>query len=183
MQTSMRVAIAGAAMVALASCAGRQVKTDYDPDVGFFKYHTFALVPKPANVNQQLLDQRVRNAVEAKLESKGLNEVDRGSADLLVGYGVIDRRRTEVEETGYGGPWWRYRWGVPWPATIDETVRTYTDGTVVVHLMDAKTHQVIWQGRSPDAIDLPAKNPRKSEHQVNVAVSKILDRFPPKSHV
>ncbi|HEY7635998.1 MAG TPA: DUF4136 domain-containing protein [Gemmatimonadales bacterium] len=182
MHTRMRVAIAAAAMVALASCAGQQVKTDYNPDVGFFRYHTFALVPKPANVSRQLLDERVRRAVENKLQSKGLNEVDRSSADLLVGYGVVDRKHTEVEETGYSGPWWHWRWGVPWPAGVDETVRTYDDGTVVVHLMDAKTHQVIWQGRSPDAIDLPVKNPGKSERQVDVAVSKILDRFPPKSH-
>ena len=182
MQTSMRIATAGAVMAALASCAGQQVKTDYDPEVGFSQYHTFAMVTRPDNVSQQLLDNRVQGAVEARLEAKGLREVDRGQADLLVGYGVIDRTHVEVEQPGWGwGPWWLWRWGVPWPYTINQTVYTYTDGTVVVHLMDARTHRVIWQAQTPDAIDLPVGNPAKSEHQVDVAVSKLFSRFPPRT--
>jgi hypothetical protein len=183
MQAGIRIATLGAAIVALASCAGQQVKTDYNPEVGFSRYRTFTMVTRPDNVSHQLLDDRVERAVESRLEAKRLREVDRSDADLLVGYGIVNRTHTEVEQTGWGwGPWWHWRWGVPWPATIQQTAYTYTDGTVVVHLVDAKTHRVVWQGQTPDAIDLPVGNPRKSERQVDVAVSKLLAHFPPKAH-
>jgi hypothetical protein len=59
-------------------------------------YHTFALVSPPDVAAQQLLDQRVRNAVQAQLTGKGLIETDRQTADLYVGYGMVDRTHNVV---------------------------------------------------------------------------------------
>jgi Domain of unknown function (DUF4136) len=174
-------------LVAAVGCAGQQVATDYAPSVAFSQYKTFALVSRPDSAAHQLLDDRVANAVEAQMEAKGLKETDRTAADLYVGYGLVDRTHKEVYTTGtgwgWGGGWgWRaYRWGVAWPADLRSDVYKYTDGTVVIMMVDAKTKRVIWEGQEADAIALPVNNPAKATKSIDEAVTKILAKYPSQS--
>lgn len=174
-------------LVTVVGCAGQQVSTDYSPSVALSGYHTFAIVSRPDSATHQLLDDRVRSAIEAQLPAKGLAKTDRESADLYVGYGVVDRTHKEVYTTGtgwgWGGGWgWRsYRWGVAWPVDFRSNVEKYTDGTVVITMVDAKTKHVIWQGQAADVISLPVNNPAKATHSIDEAVAKILAKYPSKS--
>jgi Domain of unknown function (DUF4136) len=177
----------GLGLILAAGCAGQQVSTDYSPSTGFSQFRTFALVAPPDTAGQQLLDQRVRNAVQAQLDSKGLTAADRQHADLFVGYGMVDKTHKEVytyrDGWGWGGGWgWRYwRWGVAWPMTVQRRVETYTDGTVVVNLIDAKTKQVVWEGEVGDAVNLPVTNPVRATQQIDAAVAKLFTKYPPQS--
>jgi uncharacterized protein DUF4136 len=177
----------GIGLVVLAGCAGNQVSTDYSPAAGFSQYRTFSMVSRPDSVSHQLIDDRVRNSVEARLEGKGLKETDRSSADLFVGYGVVDRTHKEIYTTGpgwgWGGGWgWRsYRWGMAWPTDLRRSVETYTDGTVMICLVDAKTHRLVWQGQADDALSLPVNDPAKATRSIDEAVASILAKYPPSS--
>ena len=177
----------GMCLMVLAGCAGQQVSTDYSPVNGFSQYRSFSMVSRPDSVSHQLIDDRVRNSVEARLEAKGLKETDRSSADLFVGYGVVDRTHKEVYTTGpgwgWGGGWgWRsYRWGVAWPTDLRRSVETYTDGTVLITMVDAKTHRLVWQGQADDALSLPVNNPSKATRSIDEAVASILAKYPPPS--
>jgi hypothetical protein len=177
----------GLGLILAAGCAGQQVSTDYSPSTGFSQFRTFALVAPPDTAGQQLLDQRVRNAVQAQLDSKGLTAADRQHADLFVGYGMVDKTHKEVytyrDGWGWGGGWgWRYwRWGVAWPMTVQRRVETYTDGTVVVNLIDAKTKQVVWEGEVGDVVNLPVTNPVRATQQIDAAVAKLFTKYPPQS--
>jgi hypothetical protein len=183
----MRQIAMGMGLLLAAGCAGQRVSTDYSPATSFSQYRTFALVAAPDTSTQQLLDQRVRNAVLAQLDAKGLTPADRENADLYVGYGVVDKTHKQVYTTrdswGWGGGWgWRYyRWGVAWPMTVQRNVETYTDGTVVVNLIDAKTKQVVWQGEIADVVNLPVANPVKATQQIDAAVAKLFAKYPPRS--
>jgi N-acyl-D-aspartate/D-glutamate deacylase len=78
MQTRMRQIALGIGLILAAGCAGQQVTTDYSPATSFSQFKTFALVSAPdTTAAQQLLDQRVRNAVQAQLTTKGLALADR----------------------------------------------------------------------------------------------------------
>jgi N-acyl-D-aspartate/D-glutamate deacylase len=78
MQTRMRQIALGMGLILAAGCAGQQVTTDYSPATSFSQFKTFALVSSPDTAAaQQLLDQRVRNAVQAQLTTKGLALADR----------------------------------------------------------------------------------------------------------
>ena len=166
-------------------CAGYQVSTDFSPAVSFSQFHTFALVMPPDTAARQLLDQRVRNAVQTQLDAKGLVLGDREHADLFVGYGMVDKTHTEIygyqDGWGWGGGWgWRYyRWGVAWP--MSSQVETYTNGTVVVNMIDAKTRQVVWQGEVADVVSLPVKDPLRATRQIDAAVAKLFEKYPPQS--
>jgi hypothetical protein len=187
MQTRMRQVAMGMGLILAAGCAGQQVSTDYSPSTSFSQYRTFALVMPPDTGAQQLLDQRVRNAVQAQLDAKGLTVADRQNADLYVGYGMVDKTHTNVytyrDGWGWGGGWgWRsYRWGVAWPMTVQRQIETYTDGTVVVNLVDAKTKQVIWEGEVADVVNLPVENPVRATQQIDDAVAKLFAKYPPRA--
>jgi uncharacterized protein DUF4136 len=186
MQTRMRHIALGMGLLLAAACAGQHVTTDYSPAASFSQFRTFALVMPPDTGAQGLLDQRVRNAVQAQLEAKGLTEADRENADVYVGYGMVDKTHTNVytyrDGWGWGGGRWGwryYRWGVAWPMTVQRQIDTYTDGTVVVNLIDAKTKQVIWEGEVADVVNLPVENPVKATQQVDEAVAKLFTKYPP----
>ncbi len=100
MRSRLRVVAMAVGAVAAVGCAGQQVSTDYSPSAAFSGYHTFAIVSRPDSASHQLLDDRVRSALEAQLPAKGLTETDRESADLYVGYGVVDRTHKEVHAQG-----------------------------------------------------------------------------------
>jgi Domain of unknown function (DUF4136) len=184
MSTSLRRITLGMGLLMAAGCAGQHVVTDYSPATGFSHFRTFALVTPPDSGAQQLLDQRVRNAVRAQLLAKGLTETDRAHADLYAGYGTVDKTHTTVytdrEGWGWGGGWgWRYwRWGVAWPMTVRHQIETYTDGTVVVNLVDAKTKQVVYNGEASDVVSLPVKNPSGATQKVDAAVAKLFNKYP-----
>ena len=187
MRSRLSVVAMTVGAVAAVGCAGQRVSTDFNPSAGFSGYHTFAIVSRPDSASHQLLDDRVRSALEAQLPAKGLTETDRESADLYVGYGVVDRTHKEVYTTGtgwrWGGGWgWRsYRWGAPWPVDLRRSVETYTDGTVVVSLVDAKSKRVVWQGEAADVLSLPVNDPTEATKSIDEAVSKILAKYPSKS--
>jgi uncharacterized protein DUF4136 len=188
MQTRMRQLTLGIGLIVAAGCAGQQVTTDYSPATSFSQYKTFALVSAPdTTAAQQLLDQRVRNAVQAQLTTKGLTLADREKADLYVGYGMVDKTHRQVytynDGWGWGGGWgWRYwRWGVAWPMTVQRQIETYTDGTVVVNLVDAKTKKVVWEGEVPDVVNLPVDNPVRATKEVDAAVTKLFTKYPPQT--
>jgi hypothetical protein len=186
MRNRMRQIALGMGLILAAGCAGQQVTTDYSPATSFSQYRTFALVSPPDTAAaQQLLDQRVSSAVQAQLATKGLTATDRQNADLFVGYGMVDKTHKQVYTTrdswGWGGGWgWRYyRWGVAWPMTVQRRVETYTDGTVVVNLIDAKTKKVVWEGEVADAVNLPIGNPLSATKQIDGAVAKLFAKYPP----
>jgi hypothetical protein len=188
MRTRMRRLTLDMGLILAAGCAGQQITTDYSPATSFSQFKTFALVSSPdTTAAQQLLDQRVRNAVQAQLTTKGLTLADRQNADLYVGYGMVDKTHRQVytynDGWGWGGGWgWRYyRWGVAWPMTVQRRVDTYTDGTVVVNLVDAKTKKVVWEGEVPDVVNLPVDNPVRATKEVDAAVTKLFTKYPPQT--
>lgn len=180
-----RIAL-GMGLILAAGCAGYPVTTDYSPAISFTQFRSFALVSSPDTGAQQLLDQRVRNTVQAQLIGKGLTETSRQNADLFVGYGMVDKTHKEVYSSqdgwGWGGYGWRYyRWGVAWPMTVRRQVETYTDGTVVVHLVDARTKQVVWEGEVAGVVRLPVQDPLQATKQVDNAVAHLFAKYPPPS--
>jgi hypothetical protein len=174
--------VLGTGVVVMAACA-QGITTDYNPSIGFSQFRTFAMVSRPDSASHELVDDRVREAVAAQLATKGLTETDRKGADLFVGYGIVDHTHKVVygNNWGWGPAWgWRYyRWGVAWPVDTRREITRYTDGTVVVCLVDAKTRRVVWQGQAEDVLSLPVGNPEQATKQISQAVARILAKFPP----
>jgi hypothetical protein len=187
-KTGMQYIVMSMGLVLAAACAGQQASTDYSPSTRFSQFRTFALVMPPDTAAEELLDQRVRSAVQTQLDAKGLTLAHRDSADLYVGYGVVDKTHSTIYDYNSGWGWgggrwgWRYhRWGMAWPAYGQQQIQTYTDGTVVVNLVDAKTKQVVWKGEVDGVLNLPVTNPLDATKQIDAAVAKMFTKYPPQT--
>ena len=74
---------------------------------------------------------------------------------------------------GYAGWGWRGGMGM---GTSTTTVRTYTQGTLIVDLFDARTKQAVWRGTGTATVP---KSPSDVNATVQAALDKMFANFPP----
>jgi hypothetical protein len=179
-------------MVALAAigCASSlHVRTDYDPSANFRQYHTYSWHDgTPAQ--DPLTDKKIVAAIDGQLQAKGLQKVDTGG-DLTVTYHASTGQHVDLNtvytSTGWGGygwgrygPYGRYWYGRPWGytgvATATTTADTVTTGTVIVDLIDSKTHQLVWRGVGTDELNGDPKDLTKA---INEGAAKLFKDYPP----
>ena len=181
--TARWFALAGALML-VGSCSTVSYVTDWDTQHDFSGYTSFAwfeLPPhprggQPAAPGNQLIANRIRRSVTSELSAKGLSSQPTGEADLLVSYFVVLQPRMVMYHTGWGYPY-PYRgwgWGYGWGGGASYG-RTYTEGTLVVDVLDASGRALVWRGMAQGAFTRP--NP--SDEHVAKVVSRLLQGFPP----
>lgn len=170
----------------LSACSLIKVQTDFDGEANFARYQTFQFQPGTIvgafgliDRDNTLFEDRVRKAVTAQLSAKGLRPVSH-DGDLLVTYVAGAQRRTEVES--FPAPiayccwgWWG-GWGPGWwaPGWNDWWVRTYTEGTLIVDLIDASTKRLVWRAYTSGEMTKPG-----DPALVNEAMAKAFQDFPP----
>lgn len=185
----MRAALPLAAALLLTGCAPYTIKYDVDPGADFRAYRTFewyaasrrarGQTKGQANGGNEIMDRRVRQAVERQLVAKGYAPVAASAEpDFLVTYYPIyrDRRVRTTTSVGVGGGW-RYRpWGYGVGARFSE-VRHYKEGTIVVEVVDGRSNQLVWQGAAVGALTA-LDDPQEAQEQVARAVADMLEKFP-----
>lgn len=175
------------ALVAIATLwgCGTSISTNYDYDVNanFETYRTYDWIPlaeatpgnaKTAVERNDLLDKRIRNAVNNSLKEKGLS-LDTTGPDFLVVYHVGIQDKVQVTDWGYR--YSDYYWGYG-GREID--VYNYQEGTLILDFVDAQTKQLIWRGAGSTAVDDSGRSPEKSDQIINKVVGKIMSQYPPK---
>ncbi len=166
----------------LLSCSGVRVSQDYDVSVDFSEYRTFAWVsgkqPKTGDirVDNQLLDNRIREAVDWTLIAKGFRKTTDGTSNLLVAYTLTIRSRLESDtvSTGFGYGGYPY-WG---GAGFETRVREYDEGMLVIDIGDAKQNKLLWRGTGTRRVT-EHSDPKKTTEVINKTVAEILAQFPP----
>src|ERR1700676_4833124 len=98
----------------LSACNTVAVRTDYARDMSAFICHTYAFAnehvanaDEPAAYGNPLNAERLRVSIQSNMAARGIQLVDRASADCVVGYAMGSR---QVFDTYYGG-YYRDRWG------------------------------------------------------------------------
>lgn len=162
----------------VSGCASVVVSRDYAPQTEFATYRTYALRSGPTREGEprSLVDQRAQAAIDRALTAKGLRQVaDSESPDLLVVTRFEARDRVDyVPYTTYGGYWYPgYGWG--WGYGGNTMPYPYTEGALVVDLVDPKSNNVVWHGRARRTV----YDTELSAEQVDQMVKKLLEDFPP----
>ncbi len=170
MKTSVLFLTLCAVVLAL-SCSSINVSHDYDPQANFNNLKTFSWLsfPKKADVNQ-LVVRRIRDAVTAELEAKGLRISS--NPDFLIAMHGATKEKLDIQDWGYSTPRAAY-WG-----QRDISVQQYTEGTLILDFVDAKSKQMIWRGVASGAVD-PGATPEQRTKRINDGVAKLLAKFPP----
>jgi hypothetical protein len=162
------------------SCASIYgVQHDYDKQVDFANLRTYdwMSVPEKAGINS-LVVQRVKNAVNAELQAKGIMMTS-NNPDFLIAQHLGKKDKVQVTDWGYDyGPHRRY-WGGHWGRGGVSTYE-YEEGSLILDFVDAKSKKMIWRGAAKAEVQ-NADTPAKSEKLINKAVKEILKKYPPSS--
>jgi hypothetical protein len=163
----------------------QDVRYNFDKDANFAAFKTYKWVEiKGADHPNQLVDKQIREALEAGLAAKGLQETDSDSADLYVTYqtAIGTEKQFTSFNSGWGyGPGWGGGWyggGMSSGMTTGSTSTIYV-GTLVVDMYESAKKDLVWRGTASKTINPKAK-PDKQQKNLAKAVQKLLKNYPPK---
>jgi hypothetical protein len=157
------------------AAAAQDVRTDYDKQTDFSRYHTYSWAK--VETENPLWEPRIQEAVDKELQAKGWQRVDSGGDVALAAVGAT--KNQQEYQTFYNGLGPGWGWGGFGNTAATTTVQNYRVGTVVIDMYDARTKRLLWRGVASDTLsDKPEKNQKKLEK----AVSKMFDKFPPKTN-
>ena len=168
--------IALLAMV-ITSCSSVRVAADYDRQVDFNQYKTFAFFKSGIDKAEisDLDKKRILRAIEAELLAKGYTKSE--NPDMLVSIFTKSNQRVDVYNNSWGyGAW---GWGAPgwgWGWNMQPNVSTRTQGVLFVDLIDAKKKELVWQGQGTGYL---STNMDKKEERIKEFVTKIMEKYPP----
>lgn len=184
----MRIAhLLGAAAVTLAACGPSiQVRTVVSPDATLGRFSTFHILPVPRPSDgrglaaddpmlvNSITNRVLRNAMEEAFQERGYVLDDR-DPDFAVAYYASARRTLDVTYWNYGYPWrprwwrgWGSRWGGP-------AVTEYTEGTVIIDVLDARTQDLLWRGRG---VAVVSDDMQQYLKDLKATVTAIVAEFP-----
>ncbi len=175
-------------LLLLAGCSTLTVQTDYETTYDFSALNTYAWLEDeaPSNdirINNSLIINRVVNAVNTSLQSKGYVLVDKDKADFYVNWfgGIKDKIRQETINSYYGylgydsgGRGYRGYW----PGYIRTYTYEYQQGTLIIDIADSKSKQLVWRGTGLEYLE-EKETPEEITQGINQIVTEILSSFPP----
>lgn len=164
-------------LLVLTSCSSVRTASDFDKNVDFTQYKTFAFFKTGIDkVEVSDLDKkRILRAIEDELVAKGFTKSE--NPDLLVNIFTKAREQVDVNQFNSG---WGYGWGYGWNPYMwggRTTVSSYTEGTLFIDLIDAKKKELIWQGEGSGVL---TQNTGDKEKRIREFVAEILEQYPPK---
>ena len=161
----------------LSSCTSIKVFSDYDRNIDFSNYETFAYFkPEIDKVDISDLDKRrILMALDSEMNLKGLSKSE--TPDLLIGFTTKAKEQIYVNTGNNFG--WGWGWGFNpwfWGNGGYNSVTTRTEGTLYVNIIDVATKQLIWQGKGRGGINEFMKN---RDERISLFVHEIVENYPP----
>jgi hypothetical protein len=171
-----------------AGCATRyEVRTDWDEtaDYAALRSWTFAAV-EPRDTANPLDNSLVRKRVDAllakHLDAEGLTRAAEGAqADIAVRYWLGTRERRRIDRVAgsyhYWDPWgprWVGRWA---PFHDDVIVTNYTQGTVVVDLIDQRRNALVWRAYLVGTL---SDDRKRTYESLDAALAQAFQGYPPR---
>jgi hypothetical protein len=161
----------------LASCSAVRVNADFDKNVDFTSYKTYAFYKTGIDkVEISDLDKRrILRSIDEEMTAKGFAKSE--TPDLLINIFTKEREQVNVNQFNAG---WGYGWGWGWNPWMwnggYNQVTTTSEGTLTIDLIDAKKKEMIWQGEGTGFL---TKNTNKKDENIKGFVTKIMAQYPP----
>ena len=186
MSRTSLIAIVIASVGFAIACSSTSVQTDFDHQVNFTEYSTFAWYVKPEKAKpptaggNQIIDGRIRRAIAEDLIGKGFSQTSPEKADVFVTYYMSLSSQLRMYSTGWGygwgyRPYWRYGYGY-WPGWGGYTsAYTYHEGTIIIDIIDGGKRQLVWRGVVSRALNKKSS----SEEKIGKSITRVMLGFPP----
>ena len=169
------------------SAAFAETKSDYDRSYDFSKLRTWDFkvmtrMPRDPILRNELWDRRIREGLMIHLSPLGFTKIDDGDPSFLVSYFMGLERKYDIRYIDYGFPGWfgsgrPYGWGrwygwEPGFGHVDIWRIPYTESTLIVDVIDARTNHLVWRGYDVRTIDF-----EKSEKTIHKSVENLTKRL------
>jgi hypothetical protein len=173
------VAVLGALFFALPLRA--KVVVDFDPNLDFSKYKTYAFIGGVENLvaiqlNPDLIENRMHHSVSRELDKRGLREVKpEENPDLVVRYWANSSTQLDVALAGDWGPYGAYvggSWGFLFESVSASSKK---EGALIIDLIDLKAKSLAWRLYLIRKITNPDKEWKKADEEI----SKAFESYPP----
>lgn len=156
------------------SCKSIYVSTDYDQQVDFSSYKSFAFFKEGIDKApiSDLDKKRFLRAIEKNLNTKGF--VLSENPDFLVNIFTRERENINIHNNN---PYWG--WGMaygPFWGHTSYNVSSNAEGTLFIEIIDARKKELIWQGQGSGYIP---RSMKAKEEAITNFVDKILEKYPP----
>jgi hypothetical protein len=144
--------------------------------VDFTQFKTFAW-KQGTPAADPAIEKMIRETVQKQLLAKGLTRVD-SDADLLVS--THARRASELrEDVDILGVQQRWPEDSEPGGVSGDSLREIEVGTLVVDMDDGNSRLNIWRGTATRTL---SENPKTAQKQIDKAVTKMFESFPPDSN-
>ena len=168
-----------AALVLGACAANPEVGCDYNHQVNFASYHSFAVMPRNHGVisldplHNPLVTSRAEDDIEQELQRKGYTLTDPLHADFIVDFTIGAQERIELSNRAVGGA--PGLGSAFWQNNID--VHEYNEGVLGIDIFDGPSRQPVWHGGTRK--ELSQQELDHSADPTRNAVASLLTKFPP----
>ena len=165
----------------LSSCNAVRVNSDFDKDVNFSQFKTYAFYKTGIDKAEisDLDKKRILRSIDNHMQKKGFTKSE--TPDLLINIFTKEKQQVDVNQFNTG---WGYGWGMGWNPWLwggnSNMVNTYTEGTLFIDLIDAKKKEMVWQGEGQGNL---TKNSSEKEGVIDEFVRRILEQYPPKTAI
>lgn len=152
----------------LLSCStGNYITSDYEREADLYSYKSYDILAHNECYQDEvnpINKQRITRAINKEMGNMGY--IKEEEPDLLVSWYVVVKDVKEVDlYLDYYG-WWRYH--------NSEHIYYYTEGTLVIDLIDRKKKQVVWHGKTSGRVyeEMP-----KVEEKINKAIQAMFKKY------
>lgn len=147
---------------------GQQVSVNYNHEVDFSQFHTYAWGSNNANaIKDSILAQVAQQDINAAMQSKGLTMVQENqNPDLLLTANGGMREQTSWNAWGMRG------WGGGMGSITPEQ---NVVGTMIVDLFNAKSQELVWRGIAENTLNNKGS---KNQEMVRKAIDKMFKQWP-----
>lgn len=178
------LAIAGLMMAGGGGCARTyDVHTLAAPKVSLTEFRTFHMLPTPrrrdgrissgANdpmVSNSITNRALRASVADAFESRGYVDVE-WMPDFVVAVYASAHDKLDLSEWQFG----YYNWPHWWDTMPPHAIAQYTEGTVIVDVIDPESLDLLWRGSATAAL---GDNAEQNTRALQNAAIAIVERFP-----
>jgi hypothetical protein len=177
------VAIAGSLFFALTGCA----VTDIDRAVDFNRFRSFtwgtseALADDPV-YKSDLINRNIEETVKEEFAKRGI-QFDPENPDFLVSYKTYTEEKKSYDRGPYYPfmPWrfgyfpFAYGYGMfPYPWYYPARMHQYTEGTLIIDIVDNKTKETVWRGTVKGNVE----DTNTLQKQIRKGIKAIMKKYP-----
>jgi len=170
----------------LHACSGITVSQDYERSFDFSVYKAYAWLPEETKKygvqDNDLVNNRIRDAMVRYFDSKGYQQLDEGEPDFYISYQMSVEQRVSNTNVSGGIAIGRGSYGRMGSIGISTApqARVYDQGKLQIDITDAGSGDLVWRGLSTQQMSQHS-DPEKMTEIINETVAAVLEQFPPKS--